>query len=219
MTPAYAIVCGSGSSGLAWEPVATELGARVLPAPDAPDVAAMAAALVPAVAALPRPRVVIGTSLGALIALELARDTPVDALILVSAGFGIAVNPAVLEQIAAAEPGLLDRMARGVVADPGDPAVVAGVRRDFEDGGPELLLRHMRVLAAHRPRLPVDLPPTFVLWGTRDSGVPLAAHAELALRCGAPLLPVENAGHLPYLEQPRATLDWIRTAVRWAKIV
>ena len=138
MTPAYAIVCGSGSSGLAWEPVATELGARVLPAPDAPDVAAMAAALVPAVAALPRPRVVIGTSLGALIALELARDTPVDALILVSAGFGIAVNPAVLEQIAAAEPGLLDRMARGVVADPGDPAVVAGVRRDFEDGGPEL---------------------------------------------------------------------------------
>ena len=116
MTPAYAIVCGSGSSGRAWDHVATELRAVVLPAPDAPDVPAMALQLAPAVAALPRPRVLIGTSLGALIALELARDTPVDALILVSAGFGIDIHPTVLERIAAAGPAMLDRMARGVVA-------------------------------------------------------------------------------------------------------
>ena len=37
MTPAYAIVCGSGSSGRAWDHVATELRAVVLPAPDAPE--------------------------------------------------------------------------------------------------------------------------------------------------------------------------------------
>jgi pimeloyl-ACP methyl ester carboxylesterase len=218
MTPTYAIICGSGSSGLAWTPVATELGALVRPAPHAPDVPAMAAALAPAVAALARPRVLIGTSLGALIALELARDTPVDALILVSAGFGIAVSPAVLEQIAADDPGMLDRMARGLVADASDADLVAAVKRDFEGCAPELLLHHMRVLAAHRPRAPANLPPTFVLWGTRDPGVPLAAHAELATRCGAPLLPVPGAGHLPYLEQPFATLDWIRTAVRWADV-
>ena len=84
MTPSYAIICGSGSAGLAWAPVATELGALVLPAPDVHDVPAMAAALAPAIAALARPRVLIGTSLGALLALELAGDTPVDALILVS---------------------------------------------------------------------------------------------------------------------------------------
>ena len=218
MTPTYAIICGSGSSGLAWTPVATELGALVRPAPHAPDVPAMAAALAPAVAALARPRVLFGTSLGALIALELARDTPVDALILVSAGFGIAVSPAVLEQIAADDPGMLDRMARGLVADASDADLVAAVKRDFEGCAPELLLHHMRVLAAHRPRAPANLPPTFVLWGTRDPGVPLAAHAELATRCGAPLLPVPGAGHLPYLEQPFATLDWIRTAVRWADV-
>jgi pimeloyl-ACP methyl ester carboxylesterase len=218
MTPSYAIICGSGSSGLAWAPVATELAALVLPAPDAPDVPAMAAALAPAVAALARPRILIGTSLGALLALELARDTEVDALILTSAGFGITVAPAVLDEIAMADPGMLDRMARGIVADASDDDLVAAVRRDFEGCAPALLLHHMRVLAKHRPRPPADLPPTFVLWGTRDPGVPLAAHADLATRCGAPLLPVPDAGHLPYLEQPRATLDWIRTAVRWADI-
>jgi pimeloyl-ACP methyl ester carboxylesterase len=218
MTPAYAIICGSGSSGLAWDAVATELRALVLPAPDAPDVSAMAAVLAPAVAALARPRVLIGSSLGALIALELARDTHVDSLILVSAGFGIAVAPAVLEEIATADAGLLDRMARGIVANASDADLVAAVRHDFEGCPPKLLLHHMRVLAAHRPRPPADLPPTFVLWGMQDPGVPLAAHAELAARCGAPLLPIAGAGHVPYLEQPRATLDWIRTAVRWADV-
>src|SRR5204862_7269864 len=117
---------------------------------------------------------------------ELSLDQPGYAQILVSAGFGITINPTVLELSAAAGPAMLDRMARGVVADPSYRTLVANVRRDFEDGGAELLRRHMRVLADHRPRPPQDLPPTFVVWGTRDPGVPLAAHAELALRCGAP---------------------------------
>jgi pimeloyl-ACP methyl ester carboxylesterase len=74
----------------------------------------------------------------------------------------------------------------------------------------------MRALAQHRPAPPADLPPAFVLWGTRDPGVPLAAHAELAVRCGAPLLPIADAGHLPYFERPETTLRRIRTAVAWA---
>jgi pimeloyl-ACP methyl ester carboxylesterase len=216
--PLYAIICGSGSSGSAWESVATELDAVVLPVPDASDVPAMADALAPTVAELRRPRVLIGTSLGAMVALELAGATPVDALILVSAGFGIAVNPKVLDQIAVADAGMLEQMARGVVADADNPELIAGVRRDFEGCGPRVLLNHMRVLASHRPRPPANLPPTFVLWGTQDPGVTLAAHAELAARCNAPVMPVENAGHMPYLEQPRATLDWIRTAVLWSDV-
>lgn len=217
--PGYATICGSGSAGHVWQPVATALDGIVLRAPDEPDVRSMAAALRPQIETLGRPRVVVGASLGALIALELARDTAVDALILVAAGFGIAVSPAVLDTIAANAPGMLERMARGVVADPGDEAVVAGVRRDFETGGPELLLRHMRVLARHRPDPPpADLPPTFVLWGTHDPGVPLEAHAELALRCRAPLLPIPGAGHVPYFERPEATLRWIRAATAWAGV-
>jgi pimeloyl-ACP methyl ester carboxylesterase len=216
VTPAYAMICGSGSAGHVWQPVAAALGGTVLRAPDEPDVPSMAAALRPEIERLAAPRVVLGASLGALVALELARDTAVDALILIAAGFGIAVAPAVLDTIAANGPGMLARMARGVVADPDDDAIVAGVTRDFEACGPELLLRHMRVLARHRPEPPAGLPPTFVLWGTRDPGVPLEDHAELAIRCGAPLLPVAGAGHVPYFERPEATLRWIRTAVRWA---
>jgi pimeloyl-ACP methyl ester carboxylesterase len=88
--------------------------------------------------------------------------------------------------------------------------------RDFEARGPDVLLRHMRALARHRPAPPAGLPPAFVLWGERDPGVPLAAHAELALRCRAPLLPIADAGHVPYFERPAATLDRIRAAVSWA---
>src|SRR5439155_20250595 len=130
--PSYAMICGSGSSGHVWEPVATALGGVVLPAPDEPEVPAMAAALRPAIERLPRPRVVMGSSLGALIALELARDVPIDALLLVGAGFGIAISPAVLDTIAANPPGMLERMARGVVADRGNESIVASVTRDFE---------------------------------------------------------------------------------------
>jgi pimeloyl-ACP methyl ester carboxylesterase len=212
----YAMICSSGSSGRVWEPVASALGGRVLQGPDEADVPAMAAALRDDVERLPSPRVVIGSSLGALIALELAHDVAIDALILAAAGFGIAISTTVLDTIAADAPGMLGQMARGVVADPHNDAIVEGVTRDFEAGGPRLLLRHMQALARHRPRLPIDLPPTFVLWGTRDPGVPLRDHAELAARCGAPLLPITDAGHVAYYEQPEATLRWIRAAVRWA---
>jgi pimeloyl-ACP methyl ester carboxylesterase len=213
---AYAMICGSGSAGHVWEPVARALDGIVLPVPLEHDVPAMAAVLRPEVEALARPRVVIGTSLGALIALELARDVALDALILMSSGFGITVNPSVLDAIAANARGMLEQMARGVIADRGNQATVEAVTRDFEARGPEVLLRHMRVLARHRPQTLPDLPPTFVLWGAQDPGVSLADHAELALRCRAPLLPIGDAGHVPHLEQPEATLAWIRKAVRWA---
>src|SRR5919204_1392910 len=137
--PSYAMICGSGSAGHVWEPVATALGGVVLRAPDEPEVSSMAAALRPEIERLPQPRVVLGASLGALIALELARDVPIDALLLLGAGFGIAISPAVLDAIAANAPGMLERMARGVVADRHDEAVVAGVRRGFQACGPEPL--------------------------------------------------------------------------------
>jgi pimeloyl-ACP methyl ester carboxylesterase len=214
--PAYAMICGSGSAGHVWRPVADELGGVVVPAPDEPDVLTMAAALRAEVERLPRPRVLMGSSLGALIALELARDVPLDALILVAAGFGIAISPSVIDTIAADAPGMLGRMAAGVVADRSDEALVRAVARDFEVRGSDVLLRHMRALAGHRPQSPGELPPTFVLWGARDPGVSLAAHAELAVLCRAPLLPIADAGHLPYFERPRTTLLRIREAVRWA---
>ncbi len=210
---AYAILPGSGSAGLVWEPAVAELPrAIVLPLPDAPSVPAMTAALCEPVQALPRPRIMVGSSLGALVALELARSVEVDALVLIAAGFGIDVHPSVLRTIAANPPDLLADMARGVLADPASTQLAELVERDFDARGPGVLLRHMKVLAEHRPE-PLPAPPrTLVLWGTRDPGVPLSAHAELALRCRGLLVPIAGAGHLPYLERRDATVRWISAA-------
>jgi pimeloyl-ACP methyl ester carboxylesterase len=204
----HAFVCGAGSAGHVWTPVASQLGGVVLPAPDRPTVEEMAAALRPSLERLARPRILTGSSLGALIALELVRDVRVDGLVLVAAGFGIAVAADVLDTIAGDAPGMLERMARGVVAD---RTYAAGVARDFAAAPRGLLLRHMRALARHRPRPPRDLPRTLVVWGTRDKAVPLRAHAELARRCAAPIVPIAEAGHVPYYERPEATLAVLQT--------
>jgi pimeloyl-ACP methyl ester carboxylesterase len=210
------VLPGSGSAGLAWERAAAELAdAIVLPLPDEPSVPAMAASLRPRVQALPRPRVVVGSSLGALVALELAQSVPVDALVLIAAGFGIDVHPSVLARIAANPPDLFADMARGVVAAPGNEEVIDLIARDFEDRGAALLLRHMQVLSDHRPGPLADPPPTLVLWGTEDPGVPLSAHVELALRCHGLLVPIAGAGHLPYLERPEETVRWITAVQRF----
>jgi pimeloyl-ACP methyl ester carboxylesterase len=210
---AHAVLPGAGSAGLVWERAVAELpDALVLPLPDEPSVPAIAAALRPRVQSLPRPRILVGSSLGALVALELARSVPVDALVLIAAGFGIDVHPSVLARIAANPPGLLTGMARGVLADSSREPLAEVVARDFEARGAEVLLRHMQVLSEHRPEPLADPPPTIVLWGTQDPGVPLSAHVELALRCHGLLVPIAGAGHLPYLERPGETVRWITAA-------
>jgi pimeloyl-ACP methyl ester carboxylesterase len=210
---AYGVLPGSGSAGLVWEHAAAELeNATVLPLPDEPDVAAMAAALQPRIESLPRPRLLVGSSLGALVALELARRVSVDGLVLIAAGFGIKVHPSVLARIAGDPPGLLHEMARGVVADAHNVPAVELITRDYEARGQAVLLNHMTVLAGHRPEALAAPPPTVVVWGAEDPGVPLAAHVELTLRCRGLLVPIANAGHLPYLEQREETVRWIRWA-------
>ena len=212
----YVVVPGAGSAGLVWEAAATALDAVVLPLPDEPEVVAMAAALAPAVADVPRPRTLVGTSLGAMVALELARIVEVDGLALVAAGFGIAVGDSVLEWIAANPPDLLDKMASIGLADRDDAALVAARRADFAARGPAVLLRHLTALAAYRPSVPDPPLPAVVVWGERDRSVPLADHARLALRLGGVLVPVAGAGHAPFLEQPEATVRAIRQLERLA---
>jgi pimeloyl-ACP methyl ester carboxylesterase len=198
----YLVIPGAGSSGLAWEEAAQLLGAPIIPVPDAPDVVAMAAALEADVAATPRPRVLIGTSLGAMVALELARRVELDALVLVAAGFGITVADSVLEWVAANPADLLEKMSRSGLADREDERVIAVRLEDFQRRGQPVLLRHLTALGAYRPEPLEQPPPTVVLWGEHDHAVPLADHAELALRCGGVLVPIAGAGHAPFLEQP-----------------
>jgi pimeloyl-ACP methyl ester carboxylesterase len=209
----YVVLPGAGSAGLPWAAVAERLGAHLLPVPDEPDVAAMAAEVESAIAALPRPRVVIGASLGAMVALEVARRIELDALVLVAAGFGIAVGEPVLEWVASDPPDLLEKMARIGLADRSDRELAAIRLEDFATRGQPVLLNHLRALAAYRPEPLEDPPPTVVIWGELDHGVPLADHAELALRCGGVLVPIAGAGHAPFLERPEETVAWIRAAL------
>jgi pimeloyl-ACP methyl ester carboxylesterase len=206
----YLVIPGAGSAGLAWEEAAGLLDAPILPVPDAPDVASMAAELEPAVAAVPRPRVLIGTSLGAMVALELARRVEVDGLVLVAAGFGITVADSVLEWVAANPPDLLEKMSRSGLADRGDERVIAIRLEDFRRRGQPVLLRHLSALGAHRPEPLDDPPPTVVIWGAHDRSVPLADHAQLAVRCRGILVPIADAGHAPFLEQPERVVGAIR---------
>ena len=144
-------------------------------------------------------------------ACELARRVAVERLRLVSAGFRPSVSPAVLDRIAAGGPdhGVHGEL-HGEVARPDDRDLVELIQRDFEVRGPDVLLQHMRAFAHHRPHVVRDPPPTTVLWGTRDPGVSLDDHAELTARYGGLLVPIANAGHLPYLEQADTSVLWIR---------
>jgi pimeloyl-ACP methyl ester carboxylesterase len=206
----YLVLPGAGSAGLPWEAAAAQLDAIVLPVPDEPDVPAMAAAVGPAIGDLARPRVVIGTSLGAMVALEVARSIELDALVLVAAGFGITVGESVLDWVASDPPDLLEKMATIGLADRSDRELAAIRFADFAARGQPVLLRHLRALAAYRPEPLADPPPTMVIWGEHDRGVPLADHAELAVRCDGVLVPIAGAGHAPFLERPDETVRWIR---------
>lgn len=206
----YVVLASAGSSGLPFADVVEALDARLVEMPEMADVRAMAGVVGDAIAAVPRPRVLVGASLGAMVALECARAGDVDGLVLIAAGFGITVGDEVLAWVAADPPDLLPKMARIGLADPDDAANVAVRQRDFATRGQPVLLRHLHALAAYRPEPLPDPPPTLVLWGEHDRGVPLADHAELAQRCRGVLAPIAGAGHAPFLERPAETVRWIR---------
>lgn len=211
----YCLIPGAGSSGLTWDQLVTRLPAssKLLPVPDEPDVPAMAAALLPQVQQLPSPLVLVGASLGAMVALELARaEVELKGLVLIAAGFGIHVADSLLDWIEADPPGLLEKVARASIAAREDAQMVDLVARDFASRGQPVLLRHLRALGAYRPEPLPAPPPTLVIWGVHDSSVPLADHVELAQRCHGAVAPINDAGHMPFLEQPEQTVRWIQTA-------
>lgn len=212
----HAVIPGAGSAGLTWEPASRLLPVRVLPVPDEPTVPEMAAALAAQAAELPEPRVLTGASLGAMVALELAKLVPVQGLILIATGFGITVGSSLLEWVAAAPADLFEKMAKVSLADPENREQVALTVRDFEARGQAVLLRHLRALGAYRPEPPANAPPTLVIWGEKDRSVPLADHVELALKYRGALAPIAGAAHKPFFERPEETVSWMRRAASWA---
>lgn len=210
------VIPGAGSAGLTWSRAAGMLGAPVLPVPDRPTVVEMAEELVPEVRSSGEPRVLVGASLGAMVALEVARRLPVQGLVLIATGYGVEVGDSFMSWIASNPPDLFPKMARTSLADRDDRAALAETVRDFEARGWEVVRNHLQALKAYRPEPLADPPPTLVIWGEKDRSVPLADHAQLALRMGGVLAPVPGAGHKPFFEQPELTVRWIEWAIRWA---
>jgi pimeloyl-ACP methyl ester carboxylesterase len=208
----FVVIAGAGSAGFTWREVAADLGALVLTIPDEPSPAAMAAALEEHISALPRPRVLIGASMGAIVALEVARNVEVDALVLAAAGYGIDVSDRLLDWMISNPPELFQKMAKICVADKDDQVRIEAIVEDYIAGGHDVHVRHLQALAGHRPEPLSDPPPTIVLWGMGDPAVRLEGHIELALKYRGALVPIPDAAHVPFLEQPRVTLEWIRKA-------
>jgi pimeloyl-ACP methyl ester carboxylesterase len=214
--PSYALITGAGSAGLTWTELHAELdGALVLPVPDEPDVPAMAAALRERIEELEEPRVVVAASLGAMVALEVARSSHVDGLVLIAAGFGIEVSDALLRWVADGPPDLLYKVAKASLADRENRPLIEAYAEDLAARGTALLHRHLQALRSYGPKPLADPPPTVVVWGEHDHSVPLEDHVELALRCEGILVPVRDAGHAPFFERPQAVARWARSDYLW----
>jgi pimeloyl-ACP methyl ester carboxylesterase len=214
--PSYAVIAGAGSAGRTWHAVAREIDAVVMPIPDEPDVAAMAARVAAVVADLPRPRVLIAASAGAVVALDVARSVEVDALVFTAAGFGLEVSDRLLDWLAANPPDLHRKMAKICLADRDDQASIDTIVADYEALGQAVHLRQLRAVRGRRPEPLEDPPPTFVLWGVHDRAIPLEHHIELAAQCRGALVPVADAAHVPHFEQPQVVLEWIARAATLA---
>ncbi len=213
----YAVIAGAGSAGLTWGPVAQQLDALVLPIPDEPDVPAMAAAVEDRLAGLPEPRVLVGTSAGGVVALEIARYVPVQALVFVAAGFGLKVSESALNWLADNPPDLHYKLARICVVDRENEEQHRALVADYDACGQPVHLRQLQAVVRHRPEPLQDPPPTLVLWGMQDRAIPLEDHLELAVRCSGALVPIADAAHVPFLEQPGITLEWLRRAAAIAR--
>jgi len=210
----FAVIPGAGSAGLTWRPVAGRIGARVLPMPPGESVFEIAASLQPEVAALPRPRVLVGTSAGGMAAIEIARRTTVDALVFVAAGFGITVGEAALQWLIDYQPDLHAKLARVCLHDRSDLERQRLIVEDYEACGQPDHVAHLTAVAAYRPEPLLDPPPTLVLWGAHDRAIPLEDQVELAKRMAGVLVPIADAAHVPFLEQPDVVTGWLELAGR-----
>ena len=193
---------GAGSSGLTWQRVADRLPIRVLPLPDEQDVEPMVLRLLEQHRDLaePRPRILVGASLGGMVAAALAPRIPHECLVIAAAGPGIRVAPSLLDWLAGTEDALA-KVARMSLAEPTNETVLRIAREDLESRGRGLLHRHLTALSRHSfiaPQRAAALPR--VLWGTADRSVPREDHVRLAEQLQGLVVPLPGAGHLPFLE-------------------
>lgn len=139
---------------------------------------------------------IIGHSMGGAIAAQLAADTPgrVNKLVLVNAA---ALFPSSRIRLSPAH--LVRKAPRFPVT------LVPVLLQDAWRAGPRLLWSATRDLLSSdlRPKLPLVMSETLVIWGNHDGILPLSLGQELVtLLPRGRLLVLPNAGHNPMWERP-----------------
>ncbi len=173
-----------------------------------------------------------GLSMGGIVAMEILRRAPDRVLRIAlmdtnplseSPASAAAYEP----MIVGARAGRLDEVMADFIRPEylapgtGRSAVLALVQQMARDLGPEVFVRQARAVQ-RRPDQQGTLRrskcPALILCGEHDGLTPLKRHIFMAeLMPYAKLQVIENAGHLPVLEQPEATSqalrDWMRQPI------
>jgi pimeloyl-ACP methyl ester carboxylesterase len=207
----WAFFPGAGGGSTLWQPIARRFGGTVHALPAVDGVHAMADALEASVRSMPAPRVLVGNSLGALVALELAQRVPVAGLMLLAAGWRFPVSEELIRRVDKKGGTVFPETARRCVSPRSSPEHVAAVVADFASREDGTMSRHLRAIRDHRPRIDggVPQPVTLVLRGGRDRSVSLHDHIELTERTGGALIPVDSAAHMPFVDHPEEVTRWL----------
>jgi pimeloyl-ACP methyl ester carboxylesterase len=168
--------------------------------------------------------VVLGTSMGGYVALELVRQAPhrVSALVLVST----TARPDTAEQVESRrkQSAMVEGGAFAAFVDAAFPGVVAAQHENdarllehwramARVVGAEAFLRQQTAVVTRvdsRPLLPTITCPTLVVHGADDRLIPSETSVEIAAAIpNSQFTVIENAGHFLFGEQPAATVEVI----------
>jgi 3-oxoadipate enol-lactonase len=209
--PLPLLVHGSGGDHRVWARQAARLAGAVaidLPGhPDGPplaDVEALAEAVARGAGGVPGDRVLVGHSLGAAVALEVARTRPglLAGVVAVASGARLPVPEWVMDSARDDFPGECDRLMAGFFADPAAP-MADPVRAALEDTGRDTLLADYAACRTVdlRGRLGDVRIPVLVVAGADDPLTPPWLAEELTRELPlASMIVVPGTRHMPMAE-------------------
>jgi len=201
---------GAGGGASLWAPLAARFDGRVVPLPRARSVAAIADQVAGELGRAPEPPLLVGNSLGALVAIELARRDPVAGLFLLAAGWEFPVADSVLSAAEGATARTFARIADRCLAPTADPDLLVAVQRDFADREPGTLADHLTAIRDHTASDPgPQQPPTMLIAGGRDRSVTLRDQVELAGRLGAMFVQIPESAHMPFVDHREEVALWL----------